>query len=126
MKKVYKGWLQKGGMGNDSLCLDTDDDTIKLIDEINSDKEYYGNYLSVSYYISDKEVPIDQIKEEWLKKVMGIAETDYGERYGTELTGYMWTDQQLNVGGHDLLAELESYLHKYLVLEIEYSKEPKK
>jgi hypothetical protein len=31
----------------------------------------------------------------------------------------LWTDEDLNVGGHDLLEEIRSYLGKFIYLEVD-------
>ena len=52
-------------------------------------------------------------------KFIGGIEADFNPRY-SEITGYLWTDEELNVGGHDLMAELKSNVGKWLILEIVY------
>ena len=42
----------------------------------------------------------------------------------SEITGYLWTDEVVKIGGHDLLKEFETHLGKYLYMEIEYYEEP--
>jgi hypothetical protein len=124
MKKIYKGYLRKNECKY-TLRLERDNYEVELVEKIEEDIKLYGNYLSVRYYISDKETSVDDIKEQWILKVMGISKCEYWDRYGSEWTGYMWTDEELNVGGHNLLEELKSYIDKYIVLEIDYSEEDK-
>lgn len=89
---TYCGWLDTG-------CFD-------------------GKNISVRYWISDVEDCIERIKENATKILMGDCTAEYCARY-SDITGYLWTDDKLNVGGHNLLRELESFVGKYLVLEIE-------
>ena len=49
---------------------------------------------------------------------MGLLESEFWEQY-SEITGYLGTDETLNVGGHDLLEELRSNIDNYIILEIE-------
>jgi hypothetical protein len=51
---------------------------------------------------------------------MGHAATYRGVL--SEYTGYLWTDEDLMVGGHDLLAELKSHLGKFCHLYVHYSR----
>jgi len=81
--------------------------------------EDHGNLVSVRYYISDKSVDPNKLKEDFLLKVLGCANVDYSMHY-TELTGYLWTTEELTIGGHDLLNELETHLNKYLYMEIDF------
>jgi hypothetical protein len=41
----------------------------------------------------------------------------------SEITGYLWTEESLMIGGHDLLEIFRSHVGHYLVLEITYNQE---
>lgn len=82
----------------------------------------HGDFLTVRYWISDKDQPLEEIKAEFLQEVMGVASADYGHRY-SEITGYLWTDEELKVGGHDLIEELKTFKGKFLHLEITFEKD---
>ena len=43
----------------------------------------------------------------------------------SDYTGYLWTDENLKIGGHDLLDELKEDCGKWLFLTIEYKDEEK-
>lgn len=92
-----------------------------LADTLQDDIAAHGNYLSVSYYLAPEEMPVEQMQEEWLKKVFGAGDVEYDMVY-SDYTGYLWTDEKINVGGHDLLEELESAKGKFLHMEITYHK----
>ena len=124
MKKIYKGWLRKNKWKG-TLALEYNNNKLELIEEIQDNIRQYGNYLSVRYYIANEEVSIENIKKQWLMKIMGLSQCDYIDISGSEWTGYMWTDEKLNVGGHNLLQELYSFINSYLILEIDYSEEIK-
>lgn len=82
--------------------------------------------VSVRYWITDKETSKEQAQEEFLKKLMGIAECDFGAQY-SEHSGYLWTDEECKIGGHDLISELKNYAGKWLILEIDiHSQDAKK
>lgn len=74
--------------------------------------------VTVRYWVTDQQVSREQAQEEFMKKVMGVADVRYNPRY-SEITGYLWTDEDLNVGGHDLIKELKSHAGKWLILEVE-------
>ena len=82
-------------------------------------KEEYGNYLTVRYWISDKEKTRRELLEETVKLIFGIGDVEYNNNY-SEITGYLWTDANLIIGGHNLLNELYNNVGKYCLLEIEY------
>jgi hypothetical protein len=74
--------------------------------------------VTVRYWVTDKQITKDEAQEEFLKTLLGLASGKFGSRY-SEITGYLWTDEELNVGGHDLISELKSNIGKWLILEIE-------
>jgi hypothetical protein len=129
MLKVYNGLLvaTNNGEEDDLLGLmikDGSDWHTEILADMIKDDIYNGNYLSVLYFISDKKLSKDELIEQHLKILYGIGDIEYRVRY-SETTGYLWTDEEINVGGHDLLEELKSYFGEWLYMEIEYSKELK-
>ncbi len=118
--KEYRGWiaLKYHGEAYDILFVDSRE---PLAEQIKNDMHQNGNFLSVRYWISDKEQPIEEVKEEFIKNLLGFGMADYQHRY-SDMTGYLWTDEELMVGGHDLLSEIKSYKGKFLHLEIEYNR----
>lgn len=107
-----------------------------------------NTYLSVRYFIANRPLTLEQAEQSFLFKIYGnfrgkeILEAnidvnvsdpveaykpfkeypleckgEYVDQY-SEITGCLWTDEELKVGGHDLLAELDSYNGKYLVMEV--------
>jgi hypothetical protein len=77
-----------------------------------------GRNVTVRYWLSKRQVSFTELKTEAVKVIMGGFKSEFYERY-SEYTGYLWTTQELMVGGHDLLGELETYVGYWLVLEIE-------
>jgi hypothetical protein len=106
------------------LTLDEDDnyhETVQLDGEPIAEVLDYmsGEIVTVSYYTSDKEATEEELQEDFLTNTLyGKLDSDYGARY-SEYTGYLWTDDELKVGGHDLRGELESYAGKYLYMIVE-------
>jgi hypothetical protein len=135
-RKIYIGLLNTNDISGEdhySLCLngypekgdyDWLDEPI-LADVLAQDITNYGNNLSVRYFISDSELDEDQLNLELMKTIYGNdIDSDnvrFGVRY-SEYTGYLWTDEDIMIGGHDLLEELKSHIGKYLWMEITYSK----
>lgn len=74
--------------------------------------------VTVRYWISNIKQTKEQIQEAATLTVMGLLESEFWEQY-SEITGYLGTDETLNVGGHDLLEELRSNIDNYIILEIE-------
>lgn len=129
---IYKGWItaEKDWNGEHVLYLTENQedkgfngDDEPLAELIESDIEKYGKYLSVQYFISDG--PIDESKlEEYLINVyFGVGDAVFCRAY-SDLTGYLWTDEEINVGGHDLLKEIKSYKRQWGLIRIGYSNQP--
>jgi len=123
--KIYRGWLVEGYNGEtetlnlkENLFRHSADEILAEI--IQSDINCYGHNLTVRYFITDAPVDKEQLEQNLAKVVMGLGIADYNMRY-SDITGYLWTDEELNVGGHDLLAELQGSIGKFLHMEIEYN-----
>ena len=141
---VYRGWLRllHNGEEDGILCLCDDPGEGRTCGDeyggpyegggpqplsavVRDDMVRYGRYLSVRYYLFDLELSEEEMREAWAAHVMGAGKAKYGMRY-SDITGYLWTDNELKVGGHDLLAELASHLRHgpcFCQLEIDYSRE---
>lgn len=115
---IHQGWLRLGEVADDH-------ETILLNGEPIAEELSYisGNVVTVRYYLSDKEATEEELTEDFLINTLyGDMKSDYGARY-SEYTGYLWTDDELNIGGHDLLAELEGADGKFLYLIVELDQE---
>lgn len=113
---VYKGFISEHykGDNDDAIFIGDMDSPIseELMDEINEKQ------VSIRYWISDSEKPKEELVECFLKTLFGAVDANYNSRY-SEDTGYLWTNSELKIGGHDLLNELQSNLGKYIYLEID-------
>lgn len=125
--KRYIGRLEKTSNGNedDLLGLHVLNHKTEILAELIEDNmAQFGHYLSARYYISDKETTFEEVEQEYFKILIGAVDYDdvrYHVVY-SELTGYLWTDEDIKIGGHDLLGELKNSNGKYLYLEITYNR----
>lgn len=113
MKKIHTGFLKLGSNSkeDDILFLDSEPLAEKL--------DYlHRKFATVQYYISDKKVTLEQAQEKFLNSLFGQIDVDYTMQY-SETSGYLWTDEEFNVGGHNLLQELKTYHNKYLILIVD-------
>lgn len=81
--------------------------------------------VSVRYWSATNEASLDKIQLEFARTLRGFADIDFGARY-SEATGFLWFDNAMKVGGHDLERELSSQAGRYVVLEIDVEKEARK
>lgn len=125
--KTYRGTLRKASNGEEDdllgLLSESDFAVSILAETIRDDMEEHGEFLSVRYFVADKPMADDELAKAWIRYLYGKGDVDYCVRY-SEITGYLWTNQDIKVGGHDLLEELYGSLGKFLHLEITYSRQP--
>ena len=110
---------------NGLLCLHSEEeaDEILFLSSVEyalaKELEYLHNKnVTLRYWISNQELDENKIIDITAKMSVGILESEYMHRY-SEYTGYLWTDEELNIGGHDLLEELKDNVGKWLYMEIE-------
>lgn len=79
-----------------------------------------GMQVSVRYWICSGEMNKDQAVSSFMMNTLYgmIAECNYCQFYSEE-TGFLWCDEDIKIGGHDLLTELKSFVGKYLILEVD-------
>lgn len=76
----------------------------------------HGKEASISYYIiSGKNLDFLDTQEKFISSLFGSINADYHIAY-SEITGYLWTTEELTIGGHDLIEELKSYDGEYIHL----------
>lgn len=78
-----------------------------------------GKQCSARWWVADIDMgnALDRI-EATVSISMGLPELEFEPRY-SEITGYLWTDETLKIGGHNILDVLESNEGKHIYLEIE-------
>ena len=118
--KDYKGIVKKGNYGEnlDALFIGEGSQPIAEIFE----EDFKAKQVTIRYWTSDVEKTKEELQESVLRKLFGDVDARYSDVY-SEITGYLWTDEELNVGGHDLLKEIRSYLGKFIYLEVDVHSE---
>ena len=101
---IYKNWLRIGSYGQNDTCLLFDNEPLAEFFEDMFDRKF----ITLKYFLSNEERTIEEIITNVIThRIGGKVDADYGDRY-SEYTGYLWTDEDLMIGGHDLDAELRS------------------
>ena len=121
MTVEIKGWIRESDHGDSSDVIFIDDLGRKFTEKPLTDQLGWisGKKVTVYYYITDKKCTLEEAQEQFLKMMYaGKAKCEFHARY-SDITGYLWTDENLVIGGHDLLEEIRSHLGSYLILEIE-------
>jgi len=112
---TFTGQLAVRDFGDESDVLHLDGHDKALSEEL---EVIAKKTVTARYWLTDEQVSREQAQEQFMRKVFGAADVQYSPHY-SEVTGYLWTDEDLMVGGHDLLAELTSAAGKWLILEVE-------
>lgn len=123
---LYGGSMTESLTYQGKLCTDMDGESYEAVWLTGMDhplvKEVAprvdGRQVSARYWITDKEVTRDEAVGQYLKTLFGDAEAEFMAHY-SDITGYLWTDEDLMIGGHDLEDELRSSVGKWLILEID-------
>lgn len=120
MKRIkFEGRVSLRPWNNTKVVYLSDDEEEALPDRL---EEISEKRVSVRYWVAEKQATAAEITEEFAKTLSGRVNLKFGAVYN-ELSGHLWTDNELMVGGHDLLNELSSYNGKWLVLEIDIYEE---
>lgn len=112
---VFQGWLTLRHWAEDHEAVFLSKSPIPLAEQL---EWMSGKTVTVRYWITDRPCSRYEADEAAILTAMGVADVGIEARYG-DLTGYLWTDEDLNVGGHDLMAELKSSVGKWLILEVQ-------
>lgn len=110
---IYTGELNIDGCG----CLKCGDEY--LVESVECDLNK-GDKVFIRYYLSDKEITLDQANTALIIKTCGgdVDELEFILDAYSECT-IMKYKEELKVGGHDLFDELQGHEGKYLILIIE-------
>ncbi len=124
---VLRGWLTTTGNGEANDLLGIEDEWRKrcsiLAEKLHDTFGYGRHCLSVRYFITDVPVDVDSLESELASMATGDATIKYGMRF-SDYTGYLWTKEVCDIGGHDLIQELSSRKGKFLHLEIREGEQP--
>jgi hypothetical protein len=79
-----------------------------------ADNNIYGRCVTIRFCISEKPIinPNKAMMDD-LMRIEGKSKVDYSHAY-SEYTGYLWTNEEFKVGGHDIKSLLISNIEKYI------------
>lgn len=123
-KVVLRGKLAIRDCGEDMdvLWLDGEDDDEPLSWAV-ADAIDGRAMVTLRWWLSPTQVTEAELTEATVRALYGDIEAEYEQRY-SEITGYLWTDETLQVGGHDVLEILTAAAGSYLHMEITIHAEP--
>jgi Flp pilus assembly secretin CpaC len=115
---IYTGLLMWASNGEDSELLGiVVENRVKIVAEYIGN-EIGGERVTVRYWTSSVPLTREQLEQHTAEVALGVATAQYNMQY-SDITGYLWTDEKMRVGGHDLIAELKNAIGMYLYMEVE-------
>lgn len=105
--------------------LETVVDSFPFTKEMAEKCNWYGSFVSIQMLTGDTPIDIDHVDETKIVSMMGEAGSKYYHQY-SDLTGYLWTEEEFKCGGHDIQEILQSHMGEYIHMEIELYKSKRK
>jgi len=83
-------------------------------------QKFVGKCVTLRYWVNDRALEsVEQAIEKTLEEAFGQGATHAKcIHHGSDITGYLYTTEELMVGGHDIIAELESWVGKFALIEV--------
>ncbi len=116
-QKVFKGkiWTRSNGEDDSALCIGYEPQPFAEV----FDEQFSGKKVTVRYWITTTEMDKQQLQEDLIARIAGAVDAKYYNRY-SDITGYLWTEAGVQVGGHNLLNELYRETGKFIYMEVDY------
>ena len=109
--QLYTGLLNALA-GAERVFSILDEEVINHVAEIFEEK-FNGKEVYIKYYITDEETTIEDIEEKYIEKLFGLVQASIYPVY-SDITGYLWTNEEIKVNGHNLFKELDFYVGKFI------------
>ncbi len=83
-------------------------------------RELRGRYagserVTVGWHTSSEEKTHGELEMNLISTALGAVNVDFSHRY-SDLTGYLWTDEKIRIGGRDIMEEMHLEAGHYLYL----------
>jgi len=130
-KKVFKGKIVEKEFVEDWYIFIGNSDIpftremVLFLQDVDEEYWWEADYATevlvkrLAYAIGDKPIEsLEKAQQEYLLESEGLLEAEHAP-YASEVTGYLWTDEELKIGGHNLFEEIRQNEGMYIYLEIE-------
>jgi hypothetical protein len=108
---LLSGMIDKSCGESEHITIDGDP-LAELVEDLTE------KFLTVRYWITDEPIDLNKAIETTVEQAMGFGDCDF-QIHHSDRTGYLWTDEDFKVGGHDMIAEMGSFIGKHVLMEIE-------
>lgn len=121
---IYSGFIMFNGHGwKEGATMDdysqpealflSDNKLLPLCERVKKD---IGNRaITCSYYITENEMSFQEAKENIVLAIYGLLDVYHMAEF-SETSGWLYCNERLEIGGHDLVKELLSHEGKYVHL----------
>ena len=111
---IIKGLIEQWKSSYDEIAIDGD-----VLGHDWDWEDFVGKVIHLRYFISDQElIDLEHAEEVLIKTLFGACDAKAYGLHGSEWTGQYGFEQELVIGGHDLLEELRSHVGKYVLIEV--------
>lgn len=115
--EVFEGRIAVRDRGDASDILFLGHDSPPLAEQFRDALGGEKRQVSLRYFISADPLAEDQRTDALVRAAVGEGLGEYVDVY-SDVTGHLWTDEAMKVGGHDLLDELRSHAGQWCRLEV--------
>ena len=103
---VIKGWYDSCGPGEYYAVAVGDTYLAKAFQDLRY-RYNAAKQVTLSWHVTDEPKSYQDLETNIVKAALGNLKTMFSHAY-SDLTGYLWTTEEIKLQGHDLLAEISS------------------
>lgn len=96
---------------------------VYLAEAIEKIAGWQGKILTFAWHIASEPLSFHELEDHMIKTAMRHTEARFTHAY-SDLTGYLWTNEDITCGGHDILREIQETAMsmgypRYIALRVE-------
>lgn len=122
---LLEGELGSGEGEYSALSVKTDTGLVYIAEVLEELVSWKGTIMTFQFHVASEPLSFHALQEDWIKTVMGLTTASFTHSY-SDLTGYLWTNESIKAGGHDVLKEITDMMRpieypnkRYIALRVE-------
>jgi hypothetical protein len=88
-----------------ALCVHTAEGEVYVAEALEKIADWGRQIISFQFHVADKPLSYHALQQELVKASLGVATARFSHAY-SDLTGYLWTNEEAEVGGHNVLEQI--------------------